>query len=313
MFRQDKIVVITRATRLEQLVARYNTWPQAKFYLQHMDLDPAEYQDEHETYQTSLMRVRRQVERLDRPVQVMERSLVPNYLFGPDDVVVTVGPDGLVVNTAKYLRGQCIVPINPDPMRIDGILLPLEVSNCEGAVQAALAGQAKIKEVTMAEAALNDGQRLLAFNDFLVGHRSHVSARYRLRLGNQTEVQSSSGILVSTGAGSTGWLSSVRNMAISVSRMAGNGQAMQLPSLQMAWDDPHLMFVVREPFASRATGIDLTCGKLKPGERLIIESQMGEGGVIFSDGVEADAMQFNAGAVATIGTAQHKARLVIQA
>jgi len=119
--------------------------------------------------------------------------------------------------------------------------------------------------------------------------------------------------LISTGAGSTGWLSSVRNMALSLSRLATGGQIMQLPPLRMAWDDPHLMYIVREPFASKATGIELTAGKLKPGEALLIESQMGEGGVIFSDGMEADALQFNAGAVAKIGTAQHKARLVIQA
>ena len=52
-------------------------------------------------------------------------------------------------------------------------------------------------------ARLNDGQRLLAFNDFLIGHRTHVSARYRLTWHGRTETQSSSGILVSTGAGST--------------------------------------------------------------------------------------------------------------
>jgi len=212
MNRQDKIVIVTRATRLEQLVARYNTWPQARFYLQHMDLDPAEYQAEHETYQAALMRVRRDLEALDWPVQALERGLIPNYLFGPQDVVVTVGPDGLVVNTAKYLRGQSIVAINPDPTRIDGILLPFGVEDCAAIVREALTGRATVTDITMAEAVLNDGQRLLAFNDFLVGQRSHVSARYRLRWGKKEETQSSSGILISTGVGSTGWLSSTRNM-----------------------------------------------------------------------------------------------------
>jgi NAD kinase len=308
---QDKLVVVTRATRLEQLVARYNTWPQAKFYLQHMDLDPKGYEEEHETYQSALMRVRRELEQFDRPVQSMERNLVPNYIFGPSDVVITVGQDGLVVNTAKYLKGQKIVAINPDPARIDGILLPFGVGDFMAAVVDVLNDRAKVTEVTMAEVELNDGQRLLAFNDFLIGHRSHVSARYKLRLGNKEETQSSSGILVSTGAGSTGWLSSTHNMANALLQLAFAGECkFKMPKAHLSWNDPRLTYVVREPFASKSSGIEMTAGRLKPGQSLIVESQMGEGGVIFSDGMEADALQFNAGTVAKIQTAKDRAQLV---
>lgn len=35
--------------------------------------------------------------------QVMDRQLLPNYLFGPDDIVVALGQGGLVANTMKYL------------------------------------------------------------------------------------------------------------------------------------------------------------------------------------------------------------------
>jgi len=55
----------------------------------------------------------------------------------------------------------------------------------------------------MARARLNDGQELLALNDLFIGRRTHVSARYALRVGDYVEDQSSSGIIVSTGAGST--------------------------------------------------------------------------------------------------------------
>jgi hypothetical protein len=40
---------------------------------------------------------------------------------------------------------------------------------------------------------------------------------------------------------------------------------------------------------------------------------MSEGGVIFSDGVEADYLAFNAGMVATISLAEHKTNLVVPA
>ena len=76
--------------------------------------------------------------------------------------------------------------------------------------------------MTMAQAELNDGQRLLAVNDLFIGARTHVSARYRLRYQGREEDQSSSGLIVSTGAGSTGWYRSLLTGAagIAASRLA---------------------------------------------------------------------------------------------
>lgn len=162
----------------------------------------------------------------------------------------------------------------------------------------------------MAEATLNDGQRLLAFNDFFVGQRTHVSARYSLTWRERTEEQSSSGVLVSTGAGSTGWLSSTQNMARAVYGLLHDGRAPALKPLRLGWDDPRLAFVVREPFRSRSSSVELTAGLLEAGEALRFESHMPENGVLFSDGVELDALAFNSGAVATVRAADRTARLV---
>ncbi|MDR2365373.1 MAG: hypothetical protein LBD68_05900, partial [Zoogloeaceae bacterium] len=46
-------------------------------------------------------------------------------------------------------------------------------------------------------------------NDFFIGQRTHVSARYILKHAGTQEPQSSSGVIVSTGMGSTGWMKSV--------------------------------------------------------------------------------------------------------
>src|SRR5213078_2433217 len=97
----------------------------------------------------------------DLPVQTVDRDFLPNFLFGPRDVVVTVGQDGLVANTAKYAVGLPIVAVNPDPRRIDGILLPFHVAQARAAVRSVLQGNAHYREVTLAEASLDDGQKLL--------------------------------------------------------------------------------------------------------------------------------------------------------
>jgi NAD kinase len=306
----EKIVVVTRRTRLEELVDRFNTLPQAKFYIEHMGLDFSDYEREHEVFSSSARRVLRDLDGLGPRVQRIDWTFLPNFLFAEHDAVVVLGRDGLVSNTAKYLDGQAIVGVNPDPARIDGILLPFAPATAAKAVARVLAGSAACNEITMADVALNDGQRLLAFNDFYIGQRTHVSSRYSIGWRGRTERQSSSGVLVSTGAGSTGWLSSTQNMAAAVSGLLLGEQAPRLPVLRLAWDDPRLAFVVREPFRSRASDVKLTAGLLEAGEELRFESLMPEGGVIFSDGVEADALAFNAGTVATVGAAQRKARLV---
>src|SRR4051812_6903186 len=190
------------------------------------------------------------------PVHVLDRKYLPTYVFGPADVVITIGQDGLVANTAKYALGRPIVAINPDPEHIDGILLPFTADQAPAAVQRCLRGDAPVRKVTLAEVNLIDGQRLLAFNDFFIGAKTHVSARYSIEFNGKKEHQSSSGVIVSTGAGSTGWLSSILNMSAATARLTRHGDAKN-PTLRMAWDDPRLAFVTREPFLSKMSGISV--------------------------------------------------------
>jgi NAD kinase len=306
----DKLILVTRKTRLEALTERFNTQAQAKFYLTQAGLDFADYAREHDVYRRSLEQVQAAV-KIGLPVQVMERALVSTYLFAPTDVVVVLGQDGTVANTAKYVGHSPLLGVNPDPERFDGVLLPFRVEGLRRGLEATLAGKAKVKEVTLAEAVLSDGQRLLAFNDLFLGARTHVSAHYRLRSGEGSkqpwERQSSSGIIVSTGAGSTGWLSSVCTMASAMSRKLG-GEA--LSPIHLEWDARRLYFVVREPFVSKNSSAACAAGYVNEGAPLEVESLMPSGGVIFSDGMEDDALSFTSGLVARIGPSQQRARLV---
>src|SRR5262245_4370847 len=228
----EKVVVVTRRTRLEELIDRFNTLPQAKFYIEHMGLDFSDYEQEHEVFTGVARRLLRELDGLGRKVQRIDWTFLPNFLFDPADAVVVLGRDGLVSNTAKYLDGQLIVGVNPDPSRIDGVLLPFAPAAAPKAVARVIEGRVNCHEITMAEVALNDGQRLLAFNDFYAGQRTHVSSRYSLSWHGDSERQSSSGVLVSTGAGSTGWFSSTQNMARAVSGLL-TGEEGRLPQFRL--------------------------------------------------------------------------------
>lgn len=308
--RFEKVVIVRRRTELEELVHRFNTVAQARFYLEHAGQDFAPIETRHARYQKVLEEISATIPR-GLKQQIIERDQLAQFSFYPADLVVTVGPDGLVVNTAKYLDKQPIVAVNPDPESIDGVLLPVTAERFRPVLHDALDGDASIKSVSMAEARLSDGQTLLAFNDLFIGPRSHVSARYRIRYGKQVEEHSSSGIIVSTGAGSTGWLQSVYAGAAGVIEALGGQVTPPLAHGRIPWDADYLAFAVREPFPSKITGTRIVFGTITRDQPLVLDSYMAEHGVIFSDGIEQDYLQFNAGATAVITLAERKAQLVV--
>lgn len=303
----ENAVIIINKTRLEQLIERFNTKAQAKFYIEHSGGNFADYELEHSNFRQSLEKVQKIISTRIK-YKIVDRKFLPNFLFSPKDMAVVLGQDGLVANTAKYVNGLPILAINPDSARFDGVLLPFGVDNFEGGLLSALDEKAAFKKVTMAEAQLNDGQKLLAFNDFFIGPSTHISARYRISYKNKSENHSSSGIIISTGAGSTGWLSSLINMTNGIATIfSKNNQALKI---NMTWEDDKLVFIVREPFQSKYSDTSLTAGVITSDAKLKLESYMPSSGVIFSDGIEADFLNFNSGSIVEIGIAQQKAMII---
>ncbi|MDR0735576.1 MAG: hypothetical protein LBF51_01870 [Zoogloeaceae bacterium] len=203
-----RVVVIVRETRLKAVLESQNTLSQARFYINSLGGDFGEYEKEHRQYNESVQIARKNMEGLGK-LQILDRKYLPNFIFAPDDVVVIIGQDGLVANTLKYLDGQPVIGVNPDAGRWDGVLLPFLPGDLAKILKETMADKRKVKEVTMAKASVQNGQELLAVNDFFIGQRTHVSARYVIKHGGVKEPQSSSGVIVSTGLGSTGWMKSV--------------------------------------------------------------------------------------------------------
>lgn len=307
----EKIIVVTRKTQLEELIYRLNSKSQARFYLEQNHISFAEYEQADAQYRRALDAVKRQLPRRFK-IQFLDRELLPTYQFGERDLVITLGQDGLVINTAKYLTSQPILALNPDPARIDGVLIPFAYSEAQHWLERTFQGQVKIARVSMARATLNDGQTIYAVNDLFLGPRSHGSARYILEYAGSREQQSSSGMIISTGAGCTGWLRSITTGAWSVARYFGApaDKPPDLEKLALGWDSERLWFSVREPFISKTSQANIVFGQLKRGQKLVITSQMPDYGVIFSDGIESDYLAFNSGAIAEIGLAERRAHLI---
>lgn len=307
---ERKIILVVRKSRLENLVRKYNTIEQAKFVIEHSGSDFSDYVIEDNIYNKVISDITIELEQIGI-VQVVDREFVPNFMFGKDDIIVTVGQDGLTANVLKYIDNQPVIGVNPDPARYDGVLLPFNANDISKVVIDVINNERKFKEVTLAKVSLNDGQSLLGVNDIFIGQRTHTSAQYILGQNNFEERQSSSGIIISTGLGSTGWFKSILKGASKIAEKCENKNVELTQMDEFRWNSDFLYYTVREPYPSKWTKADMVFGKVDKNDKLSIQSLMSENGVIFSDGIESDYLEFNAGSIAEVTIADHKGRLVV--
>ena len=292
-----RAVVVHRRTELDELVARHGTRQQAAFFLRSRGRTLEEVEASHAAQHAARNLVAGAIP-LDWRRGLVERGDLGRFVFGPEDVVVAVGQDGLVANVAQYLDGQLVIGVNPEPDRNPGVLVPHPPEAIAGLLAAADGpGAARVQARTMVRAAADDGQTLLALNELFVGHPSHQSARYRIETpAGDGERQSSSGILVGTGTGSTGWCRSV---------WLERRSSLPLPEPE----ERRLCWFVREAWPSPATGTELTEGSLGADQHLVVvaESDL----VVFGDGIESDAISLTWGQRATLSVAGQRLRLLV--
>lgn len=289
-----RVVFVTRESDYELLLARHATREQARFFLETRGQRIEVLEDRHRQLHDTLKQARLAVPGDWRQAQVHRLDL-DRFLFGPEDVIVPVGQDGLVANVAKYLTGQPVLGVNPSPDLYDGVLVRLSLRQLPELLPASVAGHAPVQHRTMVEAQLDTGEHLLALNEVFVGHRSHQSARYTVAAGGAHEDHSSSGLIVASGTGATGWARSI---------MEATGA-----ELPLGLDERAVAYFVREPFPSIATGTAMRAGKLVA-EPLTVTSRMNDGGVIFADGMEQDFLAFDWGRRVSVAPAANALHLI---
>ena len=290
-----RLVLVTRETEYDELLVRHATRGQATAFLRRRGQTLEGLDRQREALSAMVSEIRGGVPKGWR-IAAVRRAELDRFLFAPEDVVVAVGQDGLVANLAKYLRGQPVIGVNADPTRNPGVLVPHRAADVARMLPLAAAGTIGIDERTMIHAEVDDGQVLLALNEVFVGHASHQSARYSIAFGGREEVQSSSGLIVATGTGATGW-------ALSIARATG-------VSIVVSPEEQAGLFLVREPWPSVATGASIVSGRLGGADRLVVVSRMNEGGVVFADGMERDRLDFGWGRTLTLRIAAERLRFV---
>ncbi len=290
-----RVVLVTRRTEYDELLDRHSTRGQVEFFLRTREQPLAPVLDRHERTYAAQRTVLGAVP-VDWRQASVERSELARFVFETSDIVVVLGQDGLVANVAKYLAGQPVIGIDPLPGANAGVLVPHPVA-AAGDLLADIAGErAAYVERAMVQVSTDDGQRLQALNEVFVGQPGHQSARYVLSVGGQSERQSSSGVIVGTGTGSTGWCASIQ-------RVAAPELALPRP------DERAVAWFVREAWPSRTTGTAYVAGRLGDRGLLHLRSES-EQLVAFGDGIEADRLVIGWGQRIAVGVSREVLRTV---
>ncbi|RKE22888.1 NAD(+)/NADH kinase [Streptomyces sp. TLI_171] len=294
-----RVVLVHRRTEYEELIAHHGTKGQAEFFLARRGRSLAEAEQRHHLTRGALAEVSAAVP-LDWRQTRVERTDLDRFLFGPEDLVVVVGQDGLVANTAKYLAGQPVIGVDAEPGRNPGVLVRHRSAQAGPLLRAAVAPgvERRLELRTMVEAVADDTQRLLALNEIYLGQPGHQTARYRLSApGGEAESQASSGVLVGTGTGATGWCRSA---------WLERSSRLALPSPTA----PGLSWFVREAWPSPVTGTSRVEGLLGAEQRLTVTVES-ERLVAFGDGIEADALHLTWGQTVQVGPAAQRLHLLV--
>lgn len=291
-----RVVVVSRRSELDELLDQHGTRGAAGYFLRQRGHSLDAVQARHDALAAALTELSAAVPAEWRRGSV-DRHDLPRFLFSPEDIVIAVGQDGLVANVAKYLTGQPVIGVNPEPERNAGVLVRVRGEQLSGLLPKVATGKAVTESRTMVQATLDDGQRLTGLNEVFIGHISHQSARYTLSTPDgRAERHSSSGVIVGTGTGATGWCASIARERASSSELPGPQER------QLCW-------FVREAWPSPATGVALTAGTISAGQRLELTVES-EQLVCFADGIESDHMSLAWGQRVVVGLAEQHLTLV---
>ena len=151
------------------------------------------------------------------------------------DFVVAIGGDGTALSASHFLVGKPLLAVNSDPAKSEGALTTISLNELKDKLEEIKNGNYKTEKLERIEVLINEEkQNILALNEvFIANEKTYLSSKYHIKyLGGGSKIeedQISSGLLFSTGTGSTAWFKSA------------GGQP-------FAADEKYIKMIVREPY-----------------------------------------------------------------
>ncbi|MBL8190196.1 MAG: NAD(+)/NADH kinase [Acidobacteria bacterium] len=208
------------------------------------------------------------------------------------DLVISIGGDGTALGASHYIRGGLMLGVNSAPGDSVGHFCSVHRKSFAARLDAILSGKWKPKELARLQVTLDEKPLPeLALNDVLIAHECPASTtRYLLKVGRREEEHRSSGIWISTAAGSTAGIGSA------------GGRKMPLGSKR-------IQYLVRELYREPKRKYSLTRGFVEASEDIVVASKM-VAGEMYIDGAKT-RYDFPFGTRAKITLAEHSLKIFL--
>ena len=254
------VLLATKQTALEYFRMSYDNLSEML-----PEEDIAKLTASHQMHYKSFERVKNALSSAGIPFQRVYMPYAAYDEFQGRDLVISVGGDGTVLNTSHYVLDSTPVLTIKSDTRSQGALCIVQPSEIEEAIEKLIEGRFSQESWSRIEGKL--GNRTdIALNEILIGNKyTPKAAVYEISLNGKTEKQMSSGLIITTGAGSTGFYSNI----------AGNDGKFPKTSGE-------LRFIATAYKAD--ANYRMVKGKITPGESIEIRSFMNIEGIVSFDG-----------------------------
>ncbi|MEM4330592.1 MAG: NAD(+)/NADH kinase [Candidatus Pacearchaeota archaeon] len=202
------------------------------------------------------------------------------------DLIITIGGDGTFLSASHFSDNTPILGINRNPSESECFLCNKKLENFERVFKKILNKEYKIKDYTRVDVRIKKEKKEFvlekALNETFFGNiNPHHTSKYEILYRNKKDIQKSSGVIITTGAGSTAWYKSLGEKSFSPLKK-------------------ELRFVVRELYKGRLQKPNIKKGKIKEKEKLILVSKMNHG-IISIDSIRTYKVGYNDKVILKVG------------
>lgn len=256
-------------------------------------VDIPKVMESHERQKKSL----HELKKLFEEKQFVSRNDLTKRIVYNKDLVISLGGDNHFQYITHFVDSELIMGINSDPLASEGALTYFTTKNFERILKKLQNDKFEVEEWTRLEAKLNGSKVERATDSYFLGEYSRIKAStHILEFRGKKERQKCAGLIVATGAGSTGWFNSACRYI--------HHKGKKFPKTKKCAE-----FLVTEAYRGKINKYSMLSGTIKKDDELIVHSLNDDKGILIADSMNAEH-NFNEGAKAVIRISDKPLRVV---
>jgi len=133
------------------------------------------------------------------------------------DLAISIGGDGTALSASHFVEDKPLLAVNSSPETSVGALTTLNLGELKEKLEQISKKNFKTENLERIEVAINGKPaEHLALNEvFIASEKAYHISKYKIKFKNEEELQRSSGLIFSTGTGSTAWFKSAGGIPFS--------------------------------------------------------------------------------------------------